>query len=181
MCALVTACPGAPDPNDDSLAVWSPPDNFTQHEKDALMRHCPIVNLAKRISVQGFDVVGYKAGRKYDSSTAWVSANPPFLCRTLSFFEVAPCCNLDCEEELMVEVKRFTTRRDVTVPGNLTCQMAVNQPIEYISAASLMAQTVILFPKIETTPRTQAERQNAQRTLVYGPFIVVNVKRKVYQ
>ena len=72
--------------------MWSPPPNtFTEHEASAILRHTPVVDVYNRISVQGFEFVGYNPKRKYDSSAVWVSSGGNvFLCRVLRFFEVAP-------------------------------------------------------------------------------------------
>ena len=175
------ACDNAPEPED--LDSWEPPGHFTEHEKIALLRHCPIAKVAKRISIQGIAIVKYDPRRNYDSSVCYVSGpnNTRVLCRVLSFFEIAPCYHLDCKEEVMVEMKRFTMRRDRTVPGGLTCKMASDQEIEYISAASLQQVTVILVPTIKKKPKSRSAKRAVERKLKFGPFIVVEVKRKVYQ
>ena len=177
------ACDNAPEPED--LDSWEPPGHFTEHEKIALLRHCPIAKVWKKISVQGFSIVKYDPRRNYDSSACYVSGpnNTRFLCRVLNFIEIAPCCHLDCEEEqlLLVEIKRYTTRRDRNAPGGLTCRMAEDQKMEYISTASLQAVTVVLVPIIKKEPKTRSDKRAAERKLKSGPFIVVEVKRKVYQ
>ena len=178
---MVLACDNAPEPED--LDYWEPPSHFTEHEKIALLRHCPIAKVGKRISIQGSDIVKYDPRRNYDSSVCYVSGpnNTRFLCRVLNFFGIAPCCHLDCEEELVVEMKRFTMRRDRNVPGGLTCRMASDQKIEYVSAASLEQGTVVLVPTINKKPTSRSAKRAVEKQLKFGPFIVVEVKRKVYQ
>lgn len=178
---LMLACDNAPDPDD--LGTWKPPGHFTEHEKIALLRHCPIAKVGKRISVQGIDIARYNPRRNYDSSVCYVSGpnDTRFLCRVLNFFEIAPCCHLDCEEELVLEIKRYTMRRDRNVPGGLTCKMVSDQKIEYVSAASLQPVTVVLVPTIRMKPTTRSARRAVEKQMKFGPFIVVEVKRKVYQ
>ena len=137
------------------------------------------------ISVQGFQFIGFNARVKYDSSAVWVSVGRgralPFLCRALRFFSVSPCCHPDCEEEFVVEILRFETKKDSSVPGGFTCTVRRNQGCEYVSASSLMPKVVVLIPLLKDTPVTKSQRRSADTTSKYGPFLVVDVARMRYQ
>lgn len=171
-------------PDSVHLASWSPPPGaFTEHEATAILRHSPIVDVHKKISVQGFSFIGYNPTRKYDSSAAWVStSDTPFLCRVLRFFDVSPCCHPDCEVELMAEIVRFESMKlPASMPCSFIAKVDKGQALEYVSASSLLPQVVILIPVIMEAPVKDKERHEAEALMQYGPFFVVDVARQSYQ
>ena len=167
----------------DHLSLWSPPPGvFTKHEASALLRHSPFVDVYKRISVQGFEFIGYSPMRNYDSSASWVSTVPPFLARVLRFFEVASCCHPDCEVELVAEVLRFEAKQvSRSMPGDCIAMLKENQAVEYVSASSLLPQVLVLLPLIKTAPVSRREKRVAAKTIQRGPFLVLSLENKQYQ
>ena len=171
-------------PESEHLALWSPPPNtFTEHEASAILRHTPVVDVYKRISVQGFEFVGYNPSRKYDSSAVWASSGGNvFLCRVLRFFEVASCCHPECEVELVAEVLRYQTKKvSPPKPCEFEAEMKADQKIEYVSTSSFLAKVVVLFPHVTEAPKSMVQRRKARATMVYGPFLVFDVSRKQFQ
>ena len=151
-------------------------------EAMAILRHCPVVRVHKKISVQGFEFIGYNPTRNYDSSAAWVSSEVPFLCRVQRFFEIAPCCHPDCETEVMAEVVRLESEKlPPSMPCNVIAQVDKDQPCEYISASSLLPQVVVLIPCVLEAPTTNRQRRDVEIMMRYGPFFVVDMARKAYQ
>ena len=171
-------------PEDQHLACWNPPEGvFTEHERTALLRHCPIVRQWRKVSVQGFNFLVYNSKRNYDSSTAWIDGPSPYLVRIQCIWEVAPCCLEDCSDALIIGYIRFNTTRTNDVPGGLTCQLPARsaQTREYVGASKIIPQVVTLIPMIKTKPVTTAEQEAAEKEMLRGPFICIDVERKTYQ
>ena len=170
------------EPSPEHIGAWEPPpDVFSEHEMQAILGPSPVVQTYKTITIQGFEFKTYSKHRRSDSSTAWAkTTDGPCLVRILSVVKTPPCTYKDCKSAVVVEVQRFTMGHNRVRNGPPVASMKPNTVAEYMYAACLLPQVVVLFPMIRAAPTSPAERTQARRIMLSGPFYVVDMKHKTY-